>query len=153
MTAVATRNTGLLRAKCDPYGSESAIKLLGGVYPEKYAGKTMWHCRNYADGRYRAECQLGHKSGCIMPLCYDHVRSLQARQMGLCPRCAYPPEAINLGNWIEQHQIAFAAALQVNDRASADRLISRIQEMTQRMTELWQTGVIKKTPLTLAEVS
>lgn len=148
-----TANTGLLRAICDPYGAESRIRLLGGVFPESHVGKTMWHCRNYADGRYRAECQRGHRAGNIMPLCYDHVRSIQARQMGLCPRCAWPPEAINLNRWIEENQRAFQAALMARDRAAADRHLSRVAAMTDRMTELWQSGVIRKTPLTLAEVS
>lgn len=151
--AAPTANTGLLRAKCDPYGAESRIRLLGGVFPENHVGKTMWHCPNYSDGRYRAECALGHRAGNIMPLCYPHVRSLQFRQMGLCPRCAWPQEAINLNSWIEQNQQAFMAALRVGDRESADRFLGRVTAMTDRMTELWQSGVIRKTPLTLAEVS
>jgi hypothetical protein len=88
-----------------------------------------------------------------MPLCYDHVRSLQFRQLDLCPRCAWPQEAINLNVWIEQNQQAFMAALRVGDRESADRFLGRVQAMTDRMTELWQSGVIRKNPLTLTEVS
>jgi hypothetical protein len=151
--AVATQNTGLIRAKCDPYGSESAIRLVGGVYPESHVGRIMWHCGNYSDGRFRAECQLGHKSGIVMPLCYSHVRSISERQMGLCPRCAWPVEAINLNNWINSAQRSLSASLMVKDLAAVRRWAQQLERMQARMTELYQTGVIKRTPLTLGEVS
>lgn len=151
--AVATRNTGLIRTKCDPYGSESAIRLVGGAFPASQVGRIMWHCPNYSDGRFRAECQRGHKSGIIMPLCYSHVRSLSERQMGLCPRCAWPVEAINLNKWIEAANRSLAAALMARDRDGAARWSGQLERLTARMTELYQIGVIKRTPLTLAEVS
>lgn len=151
--AVATRNTGLIRTKCDPYGSESAIRLVGGVYPESHVGRIMWHCGNYSDGRFRAECLLGHKSGIVMDLCYAHVRSISERQMGLCPRCAWPVEAINLNTWINNAQRALSASLMVKDLAAVRRWAQQLERMQARMTELYQTGVIKRTPLTLGEVS
>ena len=87
-------NTGLLTTRCDPFGAESRIQLLGGLYDEKYRGKYMWHCAEPAAGRYRMvctggdyghrlandaglvaarHCDGGHK-GQEMPLCRIHVR-------------------------------------------------------------------------------
>jgi hypothetical protein len=89
-----TGNTGLLTSRCDPFGAESQVQLLGGMYDEKYRGKYMWHCDQPAIGRYgmictggdyghRAQgdgglvhathCDGGHK-GQIMALCRIHVR-------------------------------------------------------------------------------
>jgi hypothetical protein len=89
-----TGNTGLLTARCDPFGAESKIQLLGGMYDEKHRGKHMWHCAERAIGRYRmicaggdygftptpgqgivsaTHCDGGHK-GQVMHLCPVHVR-------------------------------------------------------------------------------
>ncbi len=89
-----TGNTGLLTARCDPFGAESQIKLLGGMYDERHRGKYMWHCREAAIGRYRmictggnygfrgandgglisaTRCDGGHQ-GQVMALCALHVR-------------------------------------------------------------------------------
>ena len=87
-------NTGLLTQRCDPFGAESRIQLLGGVYDEKHVGKVMWHCAEPAIGRYRMICRggdYGHRAqadggliaafhcagghqGQVMPLCKTHVR-------------------------------------------------------------------------------
>lgn len=89
-----TGNTGLLTARCDPFGAESQVHLLGGMYDEKHRGKHMWHCANRAIGRYRMICtggDYGHQmtpgqgviaathcdgghQGQVMPLCKTHVR-------------------------------------------------------------------------------
>jgi hypothetical protein len=89
-----TGNTGLLTARCDPFGAESRIQLLGGMYDEKNRGKYMWHCDQRAAGRYRMICQggdYGHQlspgqglvaayhcdgghKGQVMPLCTTHAR-------------------------------------------------------------------------------
>jgi hypothetical protein len=89
-----TGNTGLLTSRCDPFGAESRIQLLGGMYGEQHRGKHMWHCSNRAAGRYRMVCQggdYGHQlspgqglvsafhcdgghKGQVMPLCTVHVR-------------------------------------------------------------------------------
>lgn len=89
-----TANTGLLTARCDPFGAESRINLLGGMYGEQYRGRYMWHCDRPAIGRYRmictggdyghrtqadggliaaTHCDGGHK-GQVMHLCPLHVR-------------------------------------------------------------------------------
>lgn len=95
-----TGNTGLLTERCDPYGAESTVKLMGGTVDPKHAGKYMWHCDNRAEARYRFfcrggrygfrrandgglveayECPGGHK-GVPMPLCRTHVLELTGRQ-------------------------------------------------------------------------
>ncbi|HWM96726.1 MAG TPA: ABC transporter C-terminal domain-containing protein [Streptosporangiaceae bacterium] len=87
-------NTGLLTSRCDPFGAESQVKLLGGMYGEEHRGKYMWHCAEPAIGRYRMTCtggDYGHRLaadaglvaathcdgghvGQVMPLCKVHVR-------------------------------------------------------------------------------
>ena len=89
-----TGNTGLLTQRCDPFGAESRIQLLGGMVPENQVGKIMWHCPEPAIGRYRMICtggDYGHRTqadggliaathcdgghqGQVMPLCPKHVR-------------------------------------------------------------------------------
>jgi hypothetical protein len=89
-----TRNTGLLTGRCDPFGAESRVQLMGGVFGPEQAGKIMWHCQEPAIGRYRfictggdygfrrqndgglinaTHCDGGHK-GQVMTLCKIHVR-------------------------------------------------------------------------------
>ena len=89
-----TGNTGLLTQRCDPFGAESRIRLLGGMYDERHRGIHMWHCKEPAAGRFRMicaggdyghraqadggliaawHCDGGHK-GQVMPLCRLHVR-------------------------------------------------------------------------------
>jgi hypothetical protein len=149
----ASRNTGLLRAKCDPYGAESQVRLVGGVFPESQVGRIMWHCSNYSDGRFRAVCERGHKSGIVMELCYSHVRSIQDRQMDLCPRCAWPQEMINLGRWIEAAMTAQQAAAAARDYPAMARQAAYLEGYRARVNELIESGVIRKTPMKLGEVS
>lgn len=52
-------NTGLLTSRCDPFGAESRIQLLGGMYDESHRGTYMWHCAEPAIGRYRMTCRGG----------------------------------------------------------------------------------------------
>ena len=91
-------HTGLLTARCDPYGAESTIKLMGGTVDEKHKGKYNWYCPQRADGRFRFvckggdygmrqandsglvkayHCDGGHK-GVVMPLCRKHQQELGA---------------------------------------------------------------------------
>lgn len=91
-----TGHTGLLTERCDPYGAESTIRLLGGVIDEKFKGKYNWYCAQRADARFRFvckggdygerrqndggvirayHCEGGHK-GPVMPLCKTHQREL-----------------------------------------------------------------------------
>ena len=93
-----TGNTGLLTARCDPYGIESTVKLFGGMFPEKMMGRYIWYCAERAQARYQyvctggdygfrrandgqpvtaTHCDGGHK-GVVMPLCGRHARELAA---------------------------------------------------------------------------
>jgi len=86
-------NTGLLTSRCDPFGAESRIQMLGGLYDERHRGQYMWHCAEPAIGRYRmictggdygfrgandggivsaSHCDGGHQ-GQVMALCEVHV--------------------------------------------------------------------------------
>lgn len=88
-----TRNTGLLTERCDPYGAESRIQLMGGLADESQVGKYHWYCKESAAGRFRMvcrggdygerrspdgglvaayHCDGGHK-GQVMALCTIHV--------------------------------------------------------------------------------
>jgi hypothetical protein len=89
-------NTGLLTERCDPYGAESSIKLMGGTIPENQVGKYHWYCRERATGRFRFYCKGGEygfrrandqgivtayqcpggHTGVVMPLCRVHQREL-----------------------------------------------------------------------------
>jgi hypothetical protein len=88
--------TGLLTQQCDPFGIESSIRLMGGMYAEKFMGKHIWYCGRRAvsthffvckggnHGFRRAndgglvqayQCHGGH-IGPPMPLCPGHIREL-----------------------------------------------------------------------------
>lgn len=95
---MAGNNTGLLTARCDPYGIESTVKLLGGMYDEKHMGKNIWYCPERAVSRHRLVCAGGNygfraandgglvkahrcdggHQGVEMPLCALHIRELAA---------------------------------------------------------------------------
>lgn len=89
-------NTGLLTDRCDPYGIESTVKLMGGVYPESMMGRYIWYCAERAVSRHvfvctggeygfrrapggivasATHCPGGHK-GPPMPLCPVHIREM-----------------------------------------------------------------------------
>lgn len=93
MGAKVSGNTGLLTQRCDPFGAESSIRLLGGMYPESMNGNKHWYCDRPSIGRYRMictggeygfrraadggliaayHCEGGHR-GQIMTLCKIHV--------------------------------------------------------------------------------
>ena len=166
-----TANTGLLTARCDPYGAESRIQLLGGVYPEAWAGRIMWHCQNRAAARYRMvctggaygqrtapdggtvpayECPGGH-AGQVMPLCTDHRREIQKRQSDLCPRCAYPPAARGMQERADALQLQMQAAR--GDWPQLAALQAGLDQVTARFAELMELGIVHKCPLRLIEVS
>lgn len=54
-----SRNTGLLTARCDPFGAETAIRLAGGLFPAEWNGKNHWYCDRPAVGTYRMICTGG----------------------------------------------------------------------------------------------
>lgn len=163
-------NTGLLTARCDPYGAESQIKLLGGIYPESYNGRHHWYCSSQAVARFRMvcaggaygtrtapdggtvpayTCDGGHR-GQVMPLCASHRAEIQRRQSSLCPACAFPPEARALAGLLERLQRTIGATWDLSQRAA---LLSRHDQAAARMTELRDAGIIHNCSLRLIEVS
>jgi hypothetical protein len=173
-----TGNTGLLTARCDPYGAESRIKLLGGIYPENHVGRIMWHCKDLASARYRMICTGGEygtrrktgdvgtfgttvagtvcpggHQGQIMPLCEAHRREIARRQSEACPRCLYPPAGLVLSEAIEANQREWQVAMTLQDWAQVARLTARHESMSASMSEMMAAGVIHKCPLRLVEVS
>ena len=146
-------STGLLTERCDPYGAESAIRLVGGLYSEAHLGKHMWHCPTRADpGRYMMECPYGHR-GDVMPLCTGHRVEVQRRQAGMCTRCAYPPEAAAIELAIRAAQADLGVAVQRMDRRETARIQQKIEDLRHHMTDMFHRGIIKRVPLRLIEVS
>lgn len=167
------RNTGLLTARCDPYGAESRISLLGGLFPENQVGRIMWHCSRQAAARYRMVCtggayggrsaadggvvpgylcDGGHR-GQIMPLCDDHRGSIAKRQAGFCPPCGFPPEARQLAEAAQARQADMMNAFSLGYLSAAAQLGAALDDLRGQMTELYHAGRIHRCPLLLVEVS
>lgn len=165
--------TGLLTARCDPFGAESRVQLLGGLYPESHVGKIMWHCSSRADGRWRMtctggaygerrapdgglvaaySCDGGHQ-GQVMPLCLAHVAMLRKRSAGLCPACAWPPKARALTEAMQARQGDIAEAARLGLYAAAARLQGTLEQLQAGMNEMVAAGLVHKCPLRLTEVS
>lgn len=167
------RNTGLLTARCDPYGAESRISLLGGMFPENQVGRIMWHCSNPATARYRMVCTGGAYGGRAaadgglvaaylcdgghrgqpMPLCDDHRRAIARRQAGFCPPCGFPPEARELAEALQARQADMMNAYSLGYLAAAAKLGAALEDLQGQMNELSATGRVHRCPLKLVEVS
>lgn len=82
----------LLHQWCNVYGVETggAARILGGLVDPTGQKVTQWYCAKLSIGRYRMECEHGHR-GQIMPLCASHVSQYSAG-VSFCPRCNIPPE-------------------------------------------------------------
>ena len=166
-------NTGLLTQRCDPYGAESRISLLGGMYPENHVGRIMWHCPELAAARYRMvcvggdygertapdgglvaayHCDGGHR-GQVMPLCEGHRRMLAKRSAGLCPACAWPPGARDLTEALQARQADMYQAQRLGYYVAAAKLAGALEDLQHQMNELIARGVVHKCPLRLEEVS
>lgn len=156
MTAIAA-GAAIITRRCNPYGNATDAgprHLLGGLYSAAHEGRYKWACTNPATLRARAACEFGHK-GQPMELCMAHAREMQKRQMGMCPKCAWPPEALQWHEVIERCQNELAvlhAASQFNSPRGAT-LRAYIESAGYRMTELFESGRIKNTPLKLTEIS
>ena len=166
-------NTGLLTARCDPYGAESGIRLLGGIFPESQVGRIMWHCSDPATARYRMTClggtygtriasdggpvpgytcDGGHR-GQPMPLCDSHRKAIARRQSGLCPACAFPPHARELTEVLQARQADMHNAFSLGFLAAAAKLGAVVEDLQGQMTELYEQGIVHRCPLILIEVS
>jgi hypothetical protein len=153
---VNEQGVAVVTRRCNPYGHETGgpRHLLGGVYGPEYEGKTKWVCKEAVTLRARMMCPHGHR-GQVMDLCMQHAIEIQKRQAGLCTKCAWPPEALMWNEAISKLQQELAAlyyaGLFGHPRGAAIRL--QIEDAGHRMTELYQTGVIKKVGLQLVEIS
>lgn len=165
-------NTGLLTARCDPYGAESRIQLMGGIYPESHTGRIKWHCTKQARARYRMVCTggdygqrtapdgglvaayscTGGHQGQFMELCDDHRREIARRQAGACPACLYPPQARSIIADLEQVQ-ALISGLGLFRLPELAKLTSRSDQLMAAGDELIARGVVHKCPLLLVEVA
>jgi len=151
---------GIILGRCNPFGHTTGRggdrgprHLLGGLYGAEYEGPVKWECRNPADGIYVMTCECGHR-GQRMPLCYPHVRMIGKRQAGTCPPCVMPPAALELHEAIGR---ARTTVLLLNEGgAPRDRVlaaISREEDLSAAMTDLYLRGIIHRCPLTLTEIS
>lgn len=148
---------GLVVRRCNPYGhgTDAGPKhLIGGLYGPEHEGRYKWECLHPVAVRVRMACRNGHR-GQVMDLCRPHAREIQRRQAGLCPRCAWPPKALELFQAINSCQAELGAltarGLWTGPRGAALR--QKIDLCAEEMTELYRLGIIMKTPLTLTEVS
>jgi len=172
---VPSRNTGLLTQRCDPYGAESRIQLMGGMFPESMNGPHHWFCPNNADARYRMVCtggryghavandggsfkpyvcDGGHK-GQIMALCKEHVAEIGRRQAGFCPACGFArhiPEVrsvLERIDWLQQ-QLQYHDPF---DFIGQLKIQHAIEAEGHKMTEFYEQGITHRCPLVLREVS
>lgn len=171
--AAVTGNTGLLTARCDPYGAESRIQLMGGLYPENMVGRIMWHCDEPAAARYRMRCvggQYGERSsagagivpaymcpgghkGQVMALCISHRKEIAKRQAGLCPRCANPEHLRPQIEALEGLQRAMSQAQTIGHWPAMARLTAQMEPLQEALTGYYHRGLIHRCPLQLVEVS
>ena len=167
--------SGLLTTRCDPYGAESQIRLLGGLYPESHVGRIMWHCANRADaGRFRMicvggyygqrrapdgglvaayRCDGGHASSDSMPLCTSHRVMIAKRQSDFCPACGFPPPARALAEAMTARQADITEAARLGLYAAAAKLADALDDLRAQMNDLVPRGIVHNCPLRLEEVS
>jgi hypothetical protein len=162
----------LIMPRCNPYGHETGgpKRLLGGLYGPEYEGDRKWHCDRKAEGRYRMICRCGHV-GQAMPLCGPglvrnatsgaeyrhpgHVAQIQQRAAGLCPRCAYPQNVVELAQLADRAQWEYQrlASVGLGLAPAAQRYRQAMEAARGRLDALRLVGVIHNCPLVLREVS
>jgi hypothetical protein len=158
---------GLLGQRCDPYGAESKIQLMGGLHPERDLGRHMWHCDRLATGRFRMVCRHGHR-GHIMPLCGPglvrgpagavilhpgHIAEISRRQSDMCPKCIWPPEALAYREADLAGQNDLRQAMMLGDRAGEARAKQKMLDAGRGIDELMTRGLVHKCPLRLEGVA
>src|SRR6266576_5104596 len=77
---------------CNIFGDDinGAERVLGGLGDASTVDR-QWYCPIRSIGRYRMECEHGHK-GQVMKLCRKHVREFTGGKVTYCPACnATPP--------------------------------------------------------------
>lgn len=150
--------------RCNPYGyaTDAGPKhLMGGFYDARYAGKMTTladgiHgpavCERPAEHRARMVCEHGH-TGPIMDLCPRHIAELQARMSDTCTRCVWPDAARGVNEAMDYVMARMAEARAAQDVPTLQRLGSQLDDLRKQMDHLFQSGVIKKVPLKLVEIS
>ena len=169
---MARMSPAVLMGICDPFGRESGgpKRLLGGFYGPEYEGNHKWGCTRRAEGRYRMICQCGHK-GQVMPLCgpgmvqdlqgnWFHFaghasREFMDRISDSCPKCLFPPEAIDRSKETEIAQAELGTLEQIGyiNSPQAHMLRGKVESGRTRMDELIEQRLVHKCPLTLTEIS
>ena len=156
--AAARGAPGITVVRCNPYGHgtmRGPRHLMGGLYGPQYEGPKKWECRAPMDGYWRMTCQCDppHR-GQRMPLCYAHVREIGRRQAGTCPPCVMPPAALALHEDIQRAQGRVYALYQAGaDPAILQAAVTRHEDLSAAMTDLYVRGIIHRCPLILTEVS
>jgi len=150
-------NTGLLSGYCTVFGDpdQGPKGLVGGLYGPEHNGDIHWYCKNHSIGRFRMTCRCGHR-GQVMNVCADHAGpdGISKRMAGMCPPCAYPPEAAELDT--ESRVISTQLGLVPpweSLGSLAIRLRRRQEDIKVRMDELTEQGIIHICPLDLREVA
>jgi hypothetical protein len=158
---------GLVGQRCDPYGAESRIQLMGGLYDERYLGRHMWHCPRLAAARFRMVCPHGHR-GQVMPLCGPglvrspagemmfhpgHIYEIGRRQGGVCTRCVWPPEALVYREADLAGQRDLADAIARGDPAAERRAKQKMLDAGRGIDELMTRGIVHRCPLRLEAVA
>lgn len=158
---------GLLAARCDPYGAESRIQLMGGLYPDSMLGRHMWHCGRAAEATYRMVCRCEHR-GQRMPLCGPgiitgpdgvpyphpgHAAELSKRQAGACPACIWPPMARAEHEAGQSAEQELRMAIILGDHAGVSRAKQAMETAGARLQELNDQGIVHRCPMRLVEVS
>ncbi len=150
--------------RCNPYGygTDAGPKhLMGGMYDSRYAGRMTTladgiHgpavCPNRAEHRARMVCKEGH-AGPIMDLCPAHIAELQARMSDTCTRCVWPDTARGVNESMEYVMARMAEARAAQDQVTLRRLGDQLEDLRRQMDHLYQSGVIRKVPLKLVEIS
>lgn len=81
----------LVKKRCNIFGDDinGARRVLGGLETGK--PRVQWYCENEPAGRFRMECEHGHR-GQIMEPCESHWRQFSGGKVTFCPRCNMDPE-------------------------------------------------------------
>lgn len=81
----------VLQPFCNIFGDEiSGAKVVLGGLEDPSRVDRQWYCPTHAIGRWRMECEHGHR-GQVMKLCGKHFREFRDA-VTFCPACNTNPE-------------------------------------------------------------
>lgn len=89
----------ITQTRCNIFGDHiNGAKIVLGGQADPRHEKQQWYCPNVSIGRYRMECEHGHK-GQVMQLCKSHLNQFAVGKVSYCPKCnAEPATTDELGN-------------------------------------------------------